>query len=163
MSKSKNIKRMRLLKKKKNERRQLENSKNIPESVNRLKSKIEKRGESKITYNKDGKIKVSELIPEMVSPLMDMTENFEQEKRVIGLGVMAWNIGVVKITQGEKEMNKMFKKLKEEMPNEVIDMIKVYVEVKCTEYKEYNQFIHSYDFTETSSTMNHLTVAHSEL
>ncbi len=82
MSKSKNIKRMRLLKKKRNERRQLESSKNIPESVNRLKKKMEKHGESKITYNKDGTIKISEFISEIVNPLLEMTENFEEEKKL---------------------------------------------------------------------------------
>ena len=46
--------------------------------------------------------KISEVVLEMVRPLMKEAETLEHEKKAIDIGILAWNIGVIKGYQGEE-------------------------------------------------------------
>ena len=160
-SKSRNRKRSQMLRQRKKER-ELAGQENevlgLPQMEKRLKSKLGGKVEFRNKNSEDKKI--SNVVSQMIQPLMKGARSFKEEQNIVGLGIMAWNLGVLKAYKGEKEMLKSLEEFKMSLPNDLMGLVKEYVEIKCTEYGEYDQFIYDFEFTRISDRQNNLSVAY---
>ncbi len=96
----------------------------------------------------------------MIQPLLEDARSFKEEKNIVELGVMAWNLGVIKKNNGEKEMQKALKGFVIMLPKEIKDLLLNYSDIKCKNYSEYNELIVDYEFTRLNSHQNNLTVSY---
>ncbi|MEA1872948.1 MAG: hypothetical protein U9N51_00765 [Bacteroidota bacterium] len=113
----------------------------------------------KYKNNLDGR-KISDVVSEMIQPLMEEASTFKEEQNIVGLGVMAWNLGVIKKNNGEKEMRKALKGFGMMLPKKIKNVLLEYSEVKCENYSEYNELIVDYELTKLNSHQNNLTVSY---
>ena len=160
-SKSRNIKRSRMLRQRKKARELGEKENEVhglPQMEKRLKNRLGIDVEVR-NKNATGK-KISNVVSQMIQPLMKGARSFKEEQNIIGLGIMAWNLGVVKAYKGEKEMLKSLEEFKMMFPDVLKEVMMEYVEIKCTDYEEYDQFIYDYEFTRIDGSHNNLTVAY---
>ena len=160
-SKSRNRKRSQMLRQRKKERelgRQENEVPGLPPMEKRLKNKLGIEVELR-DKNASGE-KISNIVSQMIQPLMDEARSFKEEKNIIGLGIMAWNLGVIKANKGEKEMLKSMEEFEMIFPDVLKEVIMKYVEIKCTEYGEYDQFIYDFEFTRINNRQNNLSVAY---
>ena len=104
--------------------------------------------------------KISDVISEMIQPLMEKAKTFDEEQNIVGLGVMAWNLGVIKKNNGEKEMQKALKGFSMTFPKQIKNLLFDYSEIKCENYSEYNELIVDYEFTRLNANQNNLTVSY---
>lgn len=104
--------------------------------------------------------KVSDIILEMIKPLLEGANSFKEEQNIVGLGVTAWNLGVIKKNKGEKEMQKTLKDFSKKLPKDIIDTLLDYCDIKCENYSENNELIVDYEFTEINSNQNNLAVSY---
>ena len=111
MGKAKNIKRAKMLRQRKKERENEEYSKpdNSTHALYKIKKRMDKELNSDVKFNyksnSNGR-KISDVVSEMIQPLMEEARTFKEEQNIVGLGVMAWNLGVIKKNNGDKEMQK---------------------------------------------------------
>jgi len=110
--------------------------------------------------NNSNRRKISDVVSEMIQPLLKEARNFKEEQNIVGLGVMAWNLGVIKKNNGEKEMRKALKAFGMKIPKNLINVLLEYSEIKCENYSEYNELIVDYEFTRLNSHQNNLTVSY---
>ena len=165
MGKSKNRKRSKILHQRKKQRETKEMSQDNKSAY--AIAKIEKRLNEEFSLNvklhhnsnPEGR-KISEVLSEMIQPLIDDAKTFEEEQGIVGLGVMAWNLGVIKKNKGEKEMRKVLKSISVMLPKQIKKLLLYYSEVKCNNYSEYNEIIVDYEFTRINSHQNNLTVTY---
>ena len=165
MGKSRNSKRSKMLHQRKKQREKEE----IPKENRRSP------GESKLTtrlrkaYNSDirfkylenpNRRKISEVVLEMIQPLLDDAESFDEEKNIVGLGIMAWNLGIIKKNNGKKEMKKALKDFEKELPKPIIALLLDFSEIKCKYYGEYNEIIVDYEYTKLNSRQKNLLVSY---
>ncbi len=122
---------------------------------NQLGAEVEFRNNNYSTEEK-----ISDVVSQMIQPLLDRAESFEEEKNIVGMGVMAWNLGVIKTHKGEKEMIESLKAFRMKLPKEIIELMIEYVEIKCNDFGEYDQFIYDYEFTRINTHQNNLSVAY---
>lgn len=165
MGKAENRKRAKMLQQRKKER---ENEKSFKSDINtpalsKMKKRLDKKlnTDVKFTYknNSNGR-KISDVVSEMIKPLMEEARTFEEEQKVVGLGTMAWNLGVIKKNKGEKEMQKALKGLEIRLPKDIKNLLLDYCEIKCKNYSEYNELIVDYELTQLNSYQNNLTVSY---
>ena len=165
MGKAKNRKRNKMLRQRKKERENEEFSK--PDKSTYVLSKIKKRLDKELNVdvkfnykkNSNGR-KISDVVSEMIQPLMEEARTFKEEQNIVGLGIMAWNLGVIKKNNGENEMQKALKGFGMMLPKEIKNILLEYSEVKCENYSEYNELIVDYEFTSLNSHQNNLTVSY---
>lgn len=158
-SKSKNRKRNQILRQRKKER-ELLSQEDKPIGYNKIQKRLKKFGKVEIRNNQTIKKKISTVVSEMLEPLMEEARSFKEEKNIIGMGIMAWNLGVIKTYKGEEEMQKSLQELKPKIPKTFLEILIEYVEIKCTKYKQYDHFIYDYEFTKINDHQNHLSVAY---
>ena len=96
----------------------------------------------------------------MIQPLMEEARTFKEEQNIVGLGVMAWNLGVIKKNNGEKEMQKALKGFGIMLPKEIKDLLLDYSDIKCENYSEFKELIIDFEFTRINSHQNNLTVSY---
>ena len=163
MGKTKNRKRAKMLRQKKKEREKEEFSKPDNSVISKIKKRLDKElnADVKFSYRKktQGR-KISDVVSEMIKPLLDEADTFEEKQNIVGLGVMAWNLGVIKVNNGEKELKKELKVLGKKIPKEIIKVLLEYSKVKCEKYSEYKELIVDYEFTKINSHQNNLTVTY---
>ena len=165
MGKAKNRKRSKMLRQRKKDREK-EKASDLNNDIHGL-SKIKKRldkelnADVKFNYKNNSKgRKISDVVSEMIKPLMEEARTFKEEQNIVGLGVMAWNLGVIKKNNGEKEMQKALKSFGKMLPKDIINVLLEYSEVKCENYSKYNELIVDYEFTKLNSHQNNLTVSY---
>ncbi len=165
MGKEKNRKRAKMLRQRKKEREKEEVSKPINDvpGLSKIKSRLEKEFNADVKFNHNNKPigrKISDVVSEMIKPLLKEAKTFDEKKKIIGLGVMAWNLGVIKKNNGEKEMQKALSGFGMMLPKDVKNLLLDYSEVKCENYGEYNELIIDYEFTRINPHQNNLTVSY---
>jgi len=163
MGKTKNRKRAKILRQRKKERENKEFSKPDNSVVSKIKKRLDKELNANVKFSYRKKTqgrKISDVVSKMIKPLLDEAETFEEKQNVIGLGVMAWNLGVIKVNNGEKELKKELKVLGKKIPKDIIKVLLEYSEVKCEKYSEYNELIIDYELTKRNSHQNNLTVTY---
>lgn len=165
MGKAKNIKRAKMLRQRKKERENEKSFKhdNSTHVLSKIKKRLDKElnADVKFNYKNNSKgRKISDVVSEMIQPLMDEARTFKEEENIVGLGVMAWNLGVIKKNNGKKEMQKAFKSFGMKFPKDIKNLLLDYSEIKCENYSEYNELIVDYEFTRLNSHQNNLTVSY---
>jgi len=147
MSTEKNRKRLRLLRQLKKERESA-----VPKSLQESKNKLIKKAEIHNAQVIDravlgGKEKISEILLEMISPCLNEAESNEEARAYITMGILAWNCGIVKIVKGEDALKNSLKDYgRKDISNEIA-LVKEYIQIKCDQYGQYNDFIVDYDIT----------------
>ena len=101
MGKVKNRKRAKMLRLKKKERENEEYSKtdNSSHGLSKMKKRLDKELNRDVKFNYKNNTKgrkISDVVSEMIQPLMEEARTFKEEQNIVGLGVMAWNLGVIK-------------------------------------------------------------------
>ena len=149
--------------KKERENEELSKPDNSSYALSKIKKRLDKELNTDVKFNYKKKTKgrkISNVVSEMIQPLMEEARTFKEEQNIVGLGVIAWNLGVIKINKGEKEMQKALKGLAMKLPKEIIKVLLKFSEVKSENYSEYNEFIVDYEFTKINSYQNNLTVSY---
>ena len=157
-----------MLRQRKKERENEEFSK--PDKSTYALSKIKKRLDKELNVdvkfnykkNSNGR-KISDVVSEMIQPLMEEARTFKEEQNIVGLGIMAWNLGVIKKNKGEKEMQKLLKNFGMTLTKDLINILLEYAEVKCENYSEYNVLIVEYELTKLNAVQNNLTVSYKSI
>ncbi len=106
------------------------------------------------------KRKISDVVLEMLRPLLKEAKNIRDEKKIIGMGVIAWNLGVIKTYKGEDEMRAFMQNIRPPIPEGILDILMEHVERKCSKYKKYDQFIYDYELTRIPGDQINLSVAY---
>lgn len=157
-SKSKNRKRSGNLKQSKNIR---ERQKEVQtSSKEKIKARLEKQFNGDVTLSdksQKGK-KISEIVLEMLQPFIDEAHSHNEEKEIIDLGIIAWNLGVIHTYLGKEEMEQALKEIKSEVPEFLKEIILILVELKTLYYDQYDKLILDYEYTRFNKTQNNLTV-----
>jgi len=161
-SKSKNKKRNQILKQRKKERELLSRG-DKPIGMNKIQKRLKKFGNIELRNNRSNKRKISTVVSEMLQPLMEEAQSFNEERNIIGMGIIAWNLGVIKTYKGEEEMQKSLRELKPKIPNPLLEILAEYIEIKCDKYKQYDHFIYDYEFTRINEYNNNLSVAYQSI
>ena len=161
-SKSRNRKRSQILKQRKKER-ELLSQEDKPIGYDIIQKRVKKLGNFEIRKHQSKKIKISTVVSEMLEPLMEEARSIKEERNIIGMGITAWNLGVIKTYKGEEEMQKSLRDLKPKIPNSLLEILMEYVEIKCTKYKQYDHFIFDYEFTRINEHQNNLSVAYNSI
>ena len=155
-----------LRQKKKEKEQEIIQKKDTVQGALKIKKRLEKslNAEVKLNYKNNNKgRKISSVVSEMLQPLLKDTRTFDEEKNAIGLGVMAWNLGVIKTYKGEKEMFKALKEFKMQLPTQIVELLLEYSNIKCKKYDNYNQLIVDYEFSKLNNHQNNLTVSYESI
>ncbi len=147
--------------KKERENKNLYKSDNSTSALSKIKKRLDKELNADVKFKKNttGR-KISAVVSEMIQPLMEEARTFKEAQNIVALGIMAWNLGVIKVNNGEEEMQKALKGFGMKFPKEIESMLLKYCEVKCENYSEYNVLIVDYEFTRLNSYQNNLTVSY---
>lgn len=168
MSKSKNRKRSKMLRQRKKEREKeiISQTDNNIHGLDKIKKRLDKELNADVKFNYDNNAKdrkISDVVSEMIQPLMEEARTFDEEKTIIGLGVMAWNLGVVMQNKGEREVRRNIKSIGKELPKQFKDVIVEYSKIKCENYSGYNELIVDYEFSRLNDNQNNLTVSYKSI
>lgn len=161
-SKSRNRKRNQTLRQKKNDREIAEQNIEVL-GQSKMGIRLRKQIGKDVTFrnnNNSGKRKISDVVSQMIQPLLETARNFNEERNIVGLGVMAWNMGVIKTHKGEDEMKNSLKDFKMLLPKKTQELMMEFVEIKCNDYGEYDQIIYDYEFTRINDHQNNLFLAY---
>ena len=93
------------------------------------------------------KYKVSELVIEMINPILTTANSLKEIREIYSLGVVAWNCGIIRVTSGEAGLLKVLRKFKDGESFYERKLLDEYINVKCTKYKAHNEFIINYELT----------------
>lgn len=160
-SKSKNRKQNQLLRQRKKEREITEQK--IEDSVTQIRNTLKEELDGNVRLrnrNNSPKRKISDIVSEMIQPLLEEARSFDEEQKIVGLGIIAWNLGIIKAHKGEKGMLESLKSFGKVFPKEIKEMLLEFSEIKCIDYNEYDQLIVGYDFTQLNDHQNNLTVSY---
>lgn len=113
-----------------------------------------------IRNNNNSDVKISNLVLQLIAPLMEKAKNFKEESNIAGLGVMAWNLGIIKASKGEKEMLKSLDNIGMLVPRLYKKLLLEYAEIKCIEFPEFDNIIYDFEFTSVDSRNNNLSVTY---
>ena len=160
MGKAENRKRAKMMRLRKKERELLQNTESL--GIKEIKSRLSQnhKGKSVKLQNGNPEVKISNVINEMIAPLTKKANSFQEEKELVDLGVMAWNLGIVKAYNGEDAMLKWVTQFGKELSNDFKNILITYAEKKSTEYPDYDQFIHDHEFKSIGQNRNSLSVAY---
>ncbi len=159
-SKTKNRKRSRKLKQRKNTR---DRKKEVQtSSKEKIKARLQKQLNEDVALrdkSQKGK-KISEVVLEMLQPFINEAQSHNEEKEIIDLGIIAWNLGVISTYLGKEEMEQALKEIKSEVPEFLKEIILILVELKTSDYDQYDKLILDYEYTRFNKTRNNLTVTY---
>ncbi len=158
-SKSRNRKRNRIAKNRKNEKESLK-SVDKSQTIKKMERRLKGFGKFEIKEKQSSDKKISAVVLEMLKPLLDEADSFEIERNIIQMGIIAWNMGVVKTYKGDDEMHASLKEIKPSLPDEMMDILMTIVKRKCSKYKKYDQFIYDYQIKTIPGPKLNLTVAY---
>jgi len=165
MGKAKNRKRAKMLRQRKKERENKKSSMpdNNTHAFSKMKKRLDKKLNADVKLNNKNNLngrKISNVLSEMIKPLMKEARTFDEEQNIVGFGVVAWNLGVIKKNNGEEEMQKALKNLEKSFPKDIKNLLLDYSEIKCENYGEYNELIVDHEFTRLNAHQNNLTVSY---
>lgn len=143
MSKSKNIKRAKLLWQKKRERdKQMLLNEQLEKDKLELRKKAAKDGFTIVERSALGlQEKISTALLDMIKHILLIAQDEEDAKGIVSMGVVAWNCGIIKEIKGEAELKKLMKSFKSTKNIEKNKLLNEFIHIKCTQYKQYNDFI----------------------
>jgi len=143
MSKSDNIKRVKLLRKRKKEReKQTLFNDNLLKDRQKLLEKAEKEDMKIIDRSLLGrKEKISTILLEMIKPVLFTAQDEEEARGIVSMGVVAWNCGIIKQTLGEKKLKEAMEAFKINENSNERKLLDEYIQVKCKQFGQYNDFI----------------------
>jgi hypothetical protein len=159
-SKAKNIKRSKMMRQRKKEREALMKEKLSGKAV--IEERLNNSHGLKNVNLRDknnSSIKISNLIYQLVEPLMKMAKTFKEEKNTIGLGVLAWNLGTIKTLKGQEQMEKAFEEFSLQLSPEYKKLLLDYIEIKCRVFPDFDEIIFEYEYKPVNGK-NNLTVAY---
>ncbi len=104
--------------------------------------------------------KLSETILEFAQPLMDKCENAEQQKKLIDLSVLAWNMSYLSEDHQEQEKEKIIRTLGVDLEARLIvqELFNYLIARKEAVYSHEKRIVLKYKISETNDKFN-LTVA----
>jgi hypothetical protein len=91
--------------------------------------------------------KVSALVIEMVQPMLDDANDLEEIREILVMGIIAWNCGILRDTGLEAELSEVFRKLKAREYLYERKLLDEYIDIKCTKFKAYDDFIIGHEFS----------------
>lgn len=143
MSKSDNIKRAKLLRQRKKEReKQAVLNNNLLKDQQLLRERAEKDNIKIVDRSILGrKEKISTVLLEMIKPVLFTSQDEEDARGIVSMGVVAWNCGVIKQTLGEDKLEDAMKAFKGNEDSWERNILNEYIEIKCNLYGQYNDFI----------------------
>lgn len=100
------------------------------------------------------KYKISQLVIEMVQPILDTANDREEIRGILSLGVVAWNCGILKEKAGEIELRKVLRKFNAREFSSERRLLDEFIDIKCTKYKVYSEFIIDYRLSMDSGSFN---------
>lgn len=157
MSKSDNIKRAKLLRQRKKEReKQVLLNDNLLKDQQLLREKAEKENVKIVDRSMLGrKEKISTVLLEMIKPVLFTAQDEEDARGIVSMGVVAWNSGIIKQTLGEDKLEDAMKAFKSEKDSWERNLLNEYIEIKCNQYSQYNDFITDFQLSfERDGRMN---------
>jgi len=157
MSKSDNIKRAKLLRKRKKEReKQTLFNDNLHKDQQKLLEKAEKENKKVIDRSLLGrKEKISTVLLEMIKPVLFTAQDEEDARGIILMGVVAWNCGIIKQTLGEDKLKDAMKAFKSNENSNERKLLDEYIQIKCKQFGQYNDFITDFQISfERDGRMN---------
>ncbi len=157
MSKSDNIKRAKLLRQRKKEReKQALLNDNLLKDQQLLREKAEKDNVKIVDRTVLGrKEKISTVLLEMIKPVLFTTQNEEEARGIVSMGVIAWNCGIIKQTLGEDKLKDALKAFKSKEDSWERNLLNEYIGIKCNQYGLYNDFITDFQLSfERDGRMN---------
>lgn len=160
-SKTKNRKKAQIRRQQKKQREAIQSNEIVGKSAleKRLKQDYKDVG-IQIRNNNNSEIKISNLVLQLIAPLMNEAKSFDEESNIAGLGVMAWNLGIIKASKGENEMLKSLDSFGMEIPLDYKNLLLKYAEKKCLDFPDYNNIIYDYEFKSIDDQNNNLSVAY---
>jgi hypothetical protein len=147
MSRSKNLKRAKALHQKKVLNRQ--GNKTTEKRFNPFAPPKSDLSDVNLVIDREwigGSYKVSRLVMDLVQPLLDEANDLEEVNTILSLGVLAWNSGIIRETSGEEALGLLLGHTATiDIPTrKLLDNL---IELKCTKYKDYIDFIVEFDFS----------------
>ncbi|MBM3404142.1 MAG: hypothetical protein FJY10_04550 [Bacteroidetes bacterium] len=157
MSKSDNIKRAKLLRQRKKEReKQALLNDNLLKDQQLLREKAEKENVKIVDRSiLGGKEKISTVLLEMIKPVFFTAQDEEDARGIVSMGVVAWNCGIIKQTLGEDKLEDAMRTFKSKEDSWERNLLNEYIEIKCNQYSQYNDFITDFQLSfERDGRMN---------
>ncbi|MHC1778224.1 MAG: hypothetical protein AB9834_22685 [Lentimicrobium sp.] len=157
MSKSDNIKRAKLLRQRKKEREKyMHGGEQLEKDRQILRDKAAINNLQIIDRNLLGlKEKISTVLLEMIKPILLTSQDEEDAKGIVTMGVVAWNCGIIKQTMGEEKLRDTMKAFKSNESSEDKKLLDEYINIKCNQYGKYNDFISNFQISfERDGRMN---------
>jgi len=157
MAKSDNIKRTKLLHKRKKEReKQMQLNEQLERDKQILQDKAAKDNVEIIDSRLLGrKEKISTILLEMIKPILFTAEDEEDARGIVSMGVVAWNCGIIKQTMGEEKLLDAMKAFKSREYPEERKLLEEYINIKCNQYGQYSDFITDFQLSfERDGRMN---------
>jgi hypothetical protein len=77
----------------------------------------------------------------MISPILTTANSLNEIREIFSLGVVAWNCGIISETSGEEGLLKVLRKFKDGESFYERKLLDEYINLKCTKYKDHNEFI----------------------
>jgi hypothetical protein len=105
------------------------------------------------------KEKISNLVLEMIFPLLKNAKDEKEIRSILSLGIAAWNGGVLEQLGHTKELDEVLKNFRDPEDPVLSELLEEFMTIKCTKYKHYLDFIISHELSieEDGRTLN-LTV-----
>lgn len=157
MSKSDNIKRAKLLRKRKKEReKQTLLNEQLLKDQQVLRDKAKKENMKIIDRSLLGrKEKISTVLLEMIKPILLTAQDEEDTRGIVSMGVVAWNCGIIQQTLGEDKLKDAMKAFKSKENSNERKLLDEYIHIKCKQFGQYNDFITDFQISfERDGRMN---------
>ncbi len=85
--------------------------------------------------------KISEMVGEMVEPLLENARNEDDIRTIFYLGMLAWNAAIMRAVKGEDYLKAMLSDLYKELGYEISGDINRLIQYKIDNFSEYYEFI----------------------
>ena len=95
----------------------------------------------------NGKKKISNLVLEMVTPLLIKAKSEEEIRIIVALGITAWNSGIIKDIRGPIALNETLKDFDKNANPKEFKLLEEFISIKCGKYKKYLDFITDYELS----------------
>lgn len=152
-------------KRKKNKKKRHPNPNNLaPGAYDRMTEKMKKNGFKGKLRKKQHKHRVSDLVIDFLSEELATCKSEEEERGLIPMGIMAWNIASFDEKQREEQLQDLLQKVEEKtgFADDLEEVMRDLINKKITYYNKYKYFIISYDITSTPGGGLHLSVVSTE-
>jgi hypothetical protein len=157
MARSDNIKRAKLLRKRKKERvKQSLLNEQLDKDQQLLRERAGKENMTILDRSLLGRReKISTVLLEMIKPVLFTAQDEEDARGIVSMGIVAWNCGIIKQTLGEDKLKDAMKGFKSKENSWERNLLNEYIGIKCNQYAQYNDFITDFQLSfERDGRMN---------